>query len=197
MTTRPPRRPGSRRPGPAAVPLAFAGVLLCALAGCASDDGADDEVAGVATATADASGDDETAAHTAALTDLYQRYWDARVAVENSGELDPAGFDGILAPDVTEQELTRVRSFADAGLHREGEPLVADVTVTVDGDTARLESCVSERDWPVVHGDEVLPDVVPEELRAPHPHALTATLTQGAWLIDGSLPMEEATISCS
>ncbi|KAB8163821.1 hypothetical protein FH609_019410 [Streptomyces sp. 3MP-14] len=195
MTTRQTRRPGSGR---SAAPRALAAVLLLALAaGCSSSDsGADDEIEGVATGSADEGGGGEQADHEAALTELYTGYWDALVGLENSGELDASLFEGIAASRVAEQELTRVRSYADAGLHRSGEPTVENVTVTVDGETARVESCVSEEDWPMVDGETVLPDVIPEELRAPHPHGVTATLTEGSWLIDGTLPAEEATLSC-
>ena len=174
-------------------------LLLALAAGCSSDssDSSDDAIEGLATGPAEEAGNGEAADHTAALTDLYDRYWDALVTLENSGELDPAVFEGIAAPPVAEQELTRVRSYADAGLHRTGEPSVTDVTVTVDGETARVESCASEEDWPMVDGETVLADVVPEELRAPHPHVVTAQLTDGVWLIDGTLPAEEATLSCS
>ncbi|UED85583.1 hypothetical protein [Streptomyces profundus] len=180
--------------------LCVASALALTAAGCSSDDGSDEPIEGVDSGSADAGPDDADgpgAEDTAALTELYERYWAALVTLENEGELDPALFDGITTPGLAEQELLRVSGLIENGLTREGEPLISDVTVSVDGDTARVESCMNQADWPLVSEGEVVPGLLPEELTAPHPQVVTAERASGAWLIDATLLTEEATISCA
>ncbi|MGP4110250.1 hypothetical protein ACTWP5_04945 [Streptomyces sp. 4N509B] len=191
---------------------AVAGLALLALtgtvAGCSSDDeggdgGGSGGIDGAQTesaepdATTDAEGDGETTADTAALEQLYTDYWDAMVALENGEELDATLFDGITTVAVAEEEVIRVQTFKDNGLRREGEPTIDTVTVAVDGDTATIEACKNEDGWNVVHQGEVVPDVVPEDLLVPHAHIVTVERSDEGWLINGTRPREEATISCS
>ncbi len=92
--------------------------------------------------------------------------------------------------------MGRVSSFKDNGIHREGEPTIDDITVTIDGDTARVEACKNETGWAVIDDGEEVPDAVPENLLQPHPNVVTAERVSGEWLINATLPTEGATITC-
>ncbi|MDT0341797.1 hypothetical protein [Streptomyces litchfieldiae] len=180
--------------------LATVALTTAAISGCSSSDGRDEPeepIEGVQTESAEPAEDDAAAAETE-LADLYDRYWAAVVQLENGAELDPALFDGITTQRVTESELVRVRAFRDNGIQRAGEPVIENVTIEVDGESARIESCKNEADWDVVTSEgEAIPGVVPEELLVPHPHIVTAERSADGWLISETLAMEEARISCS
>ncbi|MEO3750851.1 hypothetical protein [Streptomyces sp. B6B3] len=178
-----------------------AGLALLALtgtvSGCSSDDG-DEPIEGAETgpgSSEESENDDESAAE-AEVADLYLAYWDAVIELENGDELDRSLFDGLATTGVVESEVGRVSAFKDNGVHREGEPTIENVTVTIDGDTARIEACKNEADWRVVDGNGEVPDAVPENLQRPHPNVVTAERTDGEWLITATLPTEGATITC-
>lgn len=172
-------------------------LTLATVAGCSSDGGDNDEpidTGDQSSASPDAEGGE--AEDEAALVALYEAYWDAVTASENGGEIDPALFEGITTDGVMELELSRISRLKDNGIHRDGAPVIDRITVTVDGDTARIEACKSEADWRVIQNGEALETDVVEGLVAPHPHVTTAARTSDTWLINASLPMDEAAISC-
>lgn len=178
--------------------LALAGTV----AGCSSDSGSEEEpIGGVETGSTDSAtatdgtGDDQ-AADIAELEQLYQDYWDAWTELENTKELDFSLLDGIATETLVQQDGPRLQQFRDDGIHRRGAPTISDVTVSVTGDTARIESCKSEADWQVVQNGEVVPEAVPDALRAPHPFLMAAERSAHGWLISRTLPQEEATITC-
>lgn len=182
-----------RRAGPAA----GLALILATVAGCSSDGGNNEDpidTGDTSSPSPDAEGgeaDDE-----AELVALYEAYWDAVTASENGEELDPQLFDGITTAGVMEQELGRIGTWKDVGGYREGAPVIENVTVTVDGDTARIEACKNEADWRLFQDGEELEDSLPESLTVPHPNVVTAERMSGEWLINASLPTDEATISC-
>jgi hypothetical protein len=173
--------------------------LTVSMAACSSDDeGGEEPIEGAGSGSPEP---EETASDDAAakaeVTDLYLAYWDAVVELENGDELDRSLFDGIATTGLVEEELSRVSSFKDNGIHREGEPTIGNVTVTIDGDTARIEACKNEAGWDVIEDGEVVPDAVPPELQEPHPNVVTAEReASGDWLINATLPTEGATITC-
>lgn len=183
-----------------------AGSALLALTGTvtgcsSSEDEGGDPIEGAETNSPDGPSqspeDDDNSADIAALERLYQEYWDARVELENGEELDLSLYEGITTDTVVQQEGSQLQQFRDDGIRRQGEPAITDVTVEVDGDTARIEACKSETDWQVVQGGDVVPNAVPESLRQPHPYLVAAERSGNSWLISQtSLPEEEATISC-
>ncbi|MFD7513087.1 hypothetical protein ACFV5N_27640 [Streptomyces sp. NPDC059853] len=183
-----------RRAGPAA----GLALILATVAGCSSDGGDNEEpidTGGTSSPSPDAEGgegDDE-----AALVALYEAYWDARVEVENSEAGDIHLLEGIVTPAMLEKELSRVRDFQSNGLYRQGGPVIENITATVDGDTAIVESCKSEEGWDIMKDGEVIPGVVPEELINVHGHVVTAEKGDGAWLITDTLPEEEGNVTCS
>ncbi|QKV69486.1 hypothetical protein HUT13_12345 [Streptomyces harbinensis] len=182
-----------RRAGPAA----GLALILATVAGCSSDGGNNEEpidTGGSSSPSPDAEGGEGDEAD---LAEFYAAYWDALVELENSEELNVELLDGFVTGELLEGEVSRLRDFRANGLSRSGEPVIEDVTITVDEDTARIESCKSEEGWDVVTGGEVIPNVVPEELLAFHPYVVTLERTSEGWLINETLPQEEATISCS
>lgn len=183
-----------RRAGPAA----GLALILATVAGCSSDGGNNEDpidTGDTSSPSPDAEGgeaDDE-----AELVALYEAYWDARVEVENSEAGDIQLLSGIVTPEMLEKELSRVRDFQSNGLYRQGEPAIENITATVDGDTAIVESCKSEEGWDIVKDGEVIPGVVPDDLIDVHGHVVTAEKGDGAWLITDTLPAEEGTLSCA
>ncbi|MGP3968163.1 hypothetical protein [Streptomyces sp. 6N223] len=182
-----------------------AGFALLALTGTvtgcsSSEDEGGEPIEGAQTNSPDPSQspeDDDNSADVAALERLYQEYWDARIELENTEELDFSHYDGITTSAVVEQEGTQLQQFRNDGIYRQGEPTITDVTVEVTGDTARIEACKSEEGWDVVQNGDVIPDAVPETLLAPHPYLVAAERSADSWLISRtSLPKEEATITC-
>jgi hypothetical protein len=184
--------------------------LTTAAAGCSSSDsnggdgdgdgnGNDQPIEGVVTEPAGPEGPDaDEAADIAALENLYERYWDAMVELENSkGELDPSLLDGIATDDVVESQLSRMSTYKDQGIRRQGEPEFDNVTVEADGETARIQACIDEGNWPFLapNGEE-LDDPALGDLDVPQPNIVTAERSSDGWLISGNLAMEEATVSC-
>jgi hypothetical protein len=182
-----------------------AGLALLALTGtvtgCSSDDEGNEPIEGAQTNSPEPGNetpeDDDNNADVAALERLYQEYWDARIELENSKQLDFSVYDGITTETLVQEEGALLQQFRDDGIRRQGEPTVTDVTVEVTGATARIESCKKEDGWAIVRDGEVLPESeIPDELREPHPFLMAAKRSGDGWLISRSLPQEEATITC-
>ncbi|MGP3968161.1 hypothetical protein [Streptomyces sp. 6N223] len=182
-----------------------AGAALLALAGtvagCSSEGEDGEPIEGAQSDSPEPTGespgdDDENSADVAALEQLYQEYWDARIELENSEELDFSLYDGIATEMLVQQEGARLQPLREDGVYRRGEPTITDVTVEVTGDTARIEACKNEDGWQLLRNGEVLPDAVPDDLLKPHPYAMAAERSGDSWLISRRLPEEEATIAC-
>jgi hypothetical protein len=185
-----------------------AGFALLALtgtvAGCSTDDdkGGDEPIEGAQTNSPEPSEqspeDDTNGEDVAALEGLYQDYWAARIELENDPEMDFSVYDGITTQTMVQQDGMRLEPLKDDGIYREGEPTITDVTVDVagDGESARIESCKSEEGWDVLQNGEVLPEAVPDELLRPHPFLVAAKRSGDGWLINRTLPQDEATITC-
>jgi hypothetical protein len=178
--------------------VVVAPMLAVLVVGCSSDSGGsgDDELTLPSTSPTPTGATDEptddAAADISAVEQLHAAYWEALVGVENGGDLDPGSFAGIATDAVIEQDLSRIDSIRGSGHQREGEPVIDNVTVTVDEDEARIESCVNEDDWILVaDGEEV-----PLDKEGPTPRVVIAERTDGAWLISNFLSQEEATLTC-
>jgi hypothetical protein len=168
--------------------------LLALLAvGCSSDGGGDDELTLPGAGTPTAEPTDEPADDVADLEALYSAYWDVMIELENSEEMPgPEIFDGIAGSELMERQMARVRNIKESGRWRQGEPLVEQVTVEVDGDTAVIQSCVNEDDWEFVYEGET----VPLDPQGPKPRVMEADRGEDGWLLGRTLAVEEATISC-
>jgi hypothetical protein len=175
--------------------------LTATMAACSSDSEGSEPIDGAETESSpepsQSPENDEDSADIAALEQLYADYWDARIELENSQELDFSLYDGITTEAVVQQEGQLLQQFRNDGIYRQGEPTITDVTVEVTGDAARIESCKNEDGWQVVIDGEVDPDALPDSLRKPHTYLVAAERSGSSWLISRtSLPAEEATITC-
>lgn len=136
--------------------------------------------------------DDTEAADVAELEGLYDAFWDARIRSHNGPSVDADLYDDIATTGFAEAELGYVQSELIANeARREGEPVVSDVTVTVDGDRATIDSCVDESRWLLVAGGEEVPLDLGTE-----PHVVTATRTEDGWRIDDRLPIKRSDLTC-
>lgn len=123
-----------------------------------------------ATATPDAAAVDE-----AQVRDVYARFWVALVAAER-GDPDPTLFAGVATGEIVEAEMLSARNYQEWGIVREGEPVISDVTVRIDGDTALVAACVDQSQWVVPDaGEDEAPDVVSPEVEV--------TRVDGQWLV--------------
>jgi hypothetical protein len=135
------------------------------------------------------SGDD-----VATLEALHDAYWDAFVEASNGPIVDSALFEGVATTGVIERRLGYVQTeLVGRNARRQGEPAISDVAVTIDGDNARIESCVDSTNWTlIVEGEEV-----PTTSSGPKPFAMTAERGPGSdWLINEVLTTDDAEITC-
>ncbi|WP_130799694.1 hypothetical protein [Streptomyces otsuchiensis] len=180
------------------VALAAFPVAALLLTGCGSDGGEDDETVLPVPSEQEPAPDDEAQPDDAGqdqddLNALYERYWDVMVTLENSEDMpEPDIFDGIAGGELLERQMARVRNFKDSGQWRQGEPVVEQITVEVDGDDALIQACVNEDDWDVLLDGEVVP-LAPE---GSTPRVMEAERTDEGWLLARTQDAEEATITC-
>lgn len=123
---------------------------------------------------------------------VYRAYWDAMVAAESGPSADPALFEGIATVPVIELNMRIVQGFIQNGIHREGAPDVAEPSVSVDGDTARIEGCVDLTESKLMAGDTE----VGIQHTGPEPRVYDAERSGDAWLISAEVDQAEATITC-
>lgn len=174
-------------------------LTLATVAGCSSDGGDNDEPINTgdqSSASPDAEGGE--AEDESALVALYEAYWDAMVELQKESDaLDASLLNDVATRAVIEAQLSRIDTYFGQGIFREGAPTIENVTVTVDGDEGRIEACKNEADWPLLKDGEPLEGGMPVELTETRPSVVTAERSaDGDWLINATLPVEEATITC-
>ena len=182
--------------GRASLPLLTAAALMLAACG-----GGGEEPEGLETTTAPPTTsaeptptEDPDAEAVAAIEAQYQAYWDAVVASEN-GQDEATSYPALLAVAtevVVQTQIANVRQLIDTEVTRDGEPVVGPPQVTVEGDTARLESCVDEDGWNVYQNGEPLE----RELLGPQPRVFDLEQVDGQWLVSELVDQSEATITC-
>ncbi|MBB0228922.1 hypothetical protein [Streptomyces calidiresistens] len=175
--------------------VVVAAALLSACSGGGDGTDADDAALPVPTPAEETPEPEETLSEEdiRALEDLHDRYWTEIIAIENGAPLDGGSLLEFASPDLVEEELSAIASYHREGFFREGEPAITDVTVLSAGeDSARVESCVNEDDWPIM-ADGV---EAPIEKRGATPRAFLAERTPDGWILVNPLPQEEAEISC-
>ena len=160
----------------ALVVLVVGGVLTAGLVGCTS---AAQEPPGLTASptvsvTPTPEPTEDAAAEEAAILNVYRRFWAANVAAEG-GNTDPTLYEGIAAGPAVEVELAIARQYHEQGIVKEGEPSFSEVTVVVDGDTARVGACVDHSGWVPAGASPPSPPVVPTELVLEH--------VDGVWLV--------------
>lgn len=129
----------------------------------------------------------------AAITDAFERYLDAVVAMENGPSPDPALLFGIATDDVAGEHVRRAAEYQSNGIRRVGEPAVGTPDVSVDGEEARLEVCIDEDGWTAEVADGTPVTASPE---GPTPRVYGFAQVDGAWLVSALVPQVEATITC-
>ncbi|MBB5788170.1 hypothetical protein [Jiangella mangrovi] len=184
-------------PSRASLPFLAAAVLL--LAAC---NGGGDEPEGLETTTAPGTEtaeptptEDPDAEAVAAIETQYQAYWDTVVAMENAQDeaASYAALKQVATEVIAQTQIANLRGLVDANVTRDGAPVVGPPQVTVDGDTARLESCVDEDPWNVYYNGELVED---RELGGSQPRVYDLELVEGQWLINELVDQTEATITC-
>ncbi|MQS10185.1 hypothetical protein FNX48_024360 [Streptomyces sp. IF17] len=171
----------------------MAAALLSACSG--GGDGADDTALPVPTAAEETPEPEEALSEedVRALEELHDRYWAEIIALEGGAPLDADPLLRFASPDMVEEELSAIASYHGEGFFREGEPEITDVTVLpVSEDSARVESCVNEDNWPIM-ADGV---EAPIEKRGATPRAFLAERTPEGWILMSPVLQEEAKISC-
>ena len=156
--------------------LVVGGVLTAGLVGCTSSAQEPPGLTASPTVSATPTPEptDDTAAEEAAILDVYYRFWAANVAVER-GNPDPALYEGIATGPAVEVELAIARQYQEQAIVKEGEPSLSEVTVVVDGDTARVGACVDHSGWVPAGAPPPSPAVVPTEV--------VFEQVDGAWLV--------------
>lgn len=184
-------------PSRATLPALIAAALLV-LAACG---GAAEEPDGLETTTAPAT---ETAAPTptadpdaeavAAIEAQYQAYFEAVVASENTQDEQAsyAALQQVATELIAQTQIANLRGLVDTRVTRDGAPVIGPPQVTVDGATARLESCVDEDPWNVYQDGEPLE----RELVGPQPRVFDFERVDEKWLVSKLVDQTEATITC-
>lgn len=129
----------------------------------------------------------------AAIEDVFARYIDAIVTMQNEQKPDAALLYGVAGEEVVIDEMQKVLRYVDMGLRRVGAPEVGEPQVTVDGDTARLEVCINEDTWTaeVDSGAEIVGDPL-----GSRPRVYALTQSDDGWMVTALLPQDSAVIVC-
>lgn len=130
----------------------------------------------------------------AALEELHADFWDARIRSFNGPSVDPDLYDGLATTGFAESQLLGyVQSELVArDARRDGRPTLSDVTVTLNGDKAVIDSCLDTSEWRFLVGGEE----VPIDLGEPEPSVLQATRTPDGWLMERFLPTRRSNLTC-
>jgi hypothetical protein len=190
----------TRRTPPMSPILPRALAALAAVAVLAACSSAGEEPAGLDdTPTAAPTDDPATAAPTAgadaeaAILDVYQRYWDARIASVNGPDSSPDAFAGVAMESTIALHLQTARTYEAEGIRFTGEPRVYDTAVSIDGDRGTVTSCVDDTEWVATQNGEPLP-ANPDKPTV-YPVGFQVLLLDDSWLIGD--PIEaEGDISC-
>lgn len=174
------------------LPRALAALAaVAALAACSS---AGEEPAGLDDTPTAAPTQEPTAEPTAdgdaeaAVLDVYQRYWDARIASVNGPDPSPDAFIGVAMDSTIALHTETARTYEAEGIVYTGEPVVSDTTVSLDDDRGTVSSCLDDTDWVATQNGEPLP-VDPDK---PTVYAVSfqVYLQDGSWLIGDPIEAE-------
>lgn len=129
----------------------------------------------------------------AAVLDVYQRYWDARIASVNGPDSSPDAFIGVAMDSTIALHTQTARGYEAEGIVYTGEPQVSDTTVSLDDDRGTVTSCIDDSAWVATQNGEPLP-VNPDKPTV-YPVSFQVYLQDDSWLIGD--PIEaEGDISC-
>lgn len=119
-------------------PAVACGLALTVLTGSCSAD--DDDVLDAASSVDEAIPDGE-------VQDRWEAYWQARIASENSGRLDPEAFADVARSKAIETQQRRIRNYERHDLVRVGRPAFRDIEVRRSGDSATVLACLDADAW--------------------------------------------------
>ena len=122
---------------------------------------------------------DPKAVDTAAVKDVYERFWAAKAEAENNADPDPKLFADILQGPYGERYLKKVRDYESQGIVREGQAVITDLDVKLNGDSAIVIACVDEDDWLFKHDGKLMD--APK--LGTKPATAEVTRTTGGWII--------------
>ncbi|WP_116947047.1 hypothetical protein [Jiangella endophytica] len=170
--------------------LGAAGVVLTA----AACSGESEEPTGLTTSTGPAETADPTPTEDPAVADVeaaYARYWEVLVASENGLDETYEPLVSIMSDALAQRQVADIRGLAEDGVTRDGAPDVGVPEVSVDGDTARVQSCVDETPWNVYYNEQLVPQETGIRARV-----IDFERIADEWIVVDLVDQSEATISC-
>ncbi|TDD64455.1 hypothetical protein E1262_28215 [Jiangella aurantiaca] len=129
----------------------------------------------------------------AAVLDVYQRYWDARIQSVNGPDTSPEPFAGFATESTIALHLQTAQTYEQEGIVFTGEPRVYDTTVSIDGERGTVTSCVDDSEWVGTQNGEPLP-VNPDKPTV-YPVEFQVLFLNGSWLIGDPIDVE-GEVSC-
>ncbi|PSK98280.1 hypothetical protein CLV30_12066 [Haloactinopolyspora alba] len=173
----------------------MAAAAALALAGCGDGEPSDASTtakSGAPTATGGSTpAEDPEAAAVAEVEAAYQRYWDVVVAAENSGEDSYEHLKTVANELIVQEQVAEIRSMREDHITRDGAPQIGTPQVTVDGETARVESCVDEHTWNVYYKGELA-----DQESDPQARVFDFKRDDDRWIVVDLVAKAEATITC-
>ncbi|WP_456787793.1 hypothetical protein [Cellulomonas sp. P5_C5] len=172
----------------AVLTVAIAGAVLAGAAGCASQRGVTGSAVSPETSMATQTTTPGERIVTivkdpqAAAVEAYQRFVDTQAAAQ-SGNLDPAQFEGVATGQIVEDTLAQARDLQAAGyLIPEGGAAFTGHMVILDGQTATVAACVDQSGWGVELGR-----VAPQQVLW-QPLALRVAAHGDEWIVTETAP---------
>ena len=167
--------------------------MVLSVAACGDDDPSADPTPQIEpdTSSEPATTEDPTAAAVAEVEAAYEQYWDVVVAAHNSGEDSYEQLKTVTDEQVAQLVVAEIRGMRDDSITRDGEPDIGTPQVSVDGDTARVESCVDEHSWNVYYKGELA-----DQESDPQPRVFDFARVDDQWIVVERVNKDEATITC-
>ncbi|WP_147375170.1 hypothetical protein [Jiangella rhizosphaerae] len=129
----------------------------------------------------------------AAVLDVYERYWDARIRSVNGPDTSPDAFAGVATESTIALHTQTARTYEEQGIVFTGEPRVYDTAVSIDGERGTVTSCVDDSEWVGTQNGEPLP--VNPDKPAVYPVEFQVLFLNGSWLIGDPVDVE-GDVSC-
>lgn len=170
--------------------LAAAGVVFA----CAACSGESNEPTGLETSSTPAETTDPTPTDDPAVAEVeaaYAQYWDVLVASENNLDETYEPLASVMTDELAQRQVADIRGLVADGVTRDGAPDTGTPAVSVDGDTARVESCVDETPWNVYYNEQPVPQETGVRVRV-----IDFERIDGEWIVVDLVDQSEATITC-
>lgn len=175
----------------ACLPAVLAAAVVLSLTACGDDEPVADSIPTTDPTSEPTPTEDSTAAAVAEVEAAYQEYWDVVVAAHNSGEDSYAELKTVTNEEVAQLHVAQIRGMREDHITRDGAPDIGTPQVSVDGDTARVQSCVDEHSWNVYYKEELA-----EQESDPQPRVFDFERVDDHWVVVDRVNKDEATIEC-